>query len=200
MTDQAGGRAGPSNVSVDLLREFAFMGEIGFEVSEASRDAVTWRSGHRTFQVSRDWRDGFLDAHFGDDPLSGRLSFGLRQALATIGRPDLWPRHGWQAWEDETVRKYLAELAEIVRDHVQEFLRGPETNWAAAHRLSVDEAEAYWNDMRSRQWRSQANAARASGDWQGLANAYQELIDAGFPLTEAEAARLRVARRKSEAN
>jgi hypothetical protein len=197
MTEEsAGDGLVPTDVGSVLLREFAFLPAMGFEVAQTSADAVTWRRGSRTFQVSRDWRDGFVDAHFGDDAPDGPLSFGLRQALDAIGRADLWPKHGWQAWKAETVEKYVVELAQIVQQNLADFLLDADDSWVAAHRLTVEEAETYWNDMRSRRWRSQASAARATGDWAGVVKAYGELVALGLPLSDAESARLRFAQRQ----
>jgi hypothetical protein len=186
------------NTSSVLLREFAFLDGVGFVVSQASADSVTWRCGSRTFQVSRDRRDGYLDTHFGDDSAGGRFAFGLRQALAVSGLHDFWPQHGWQAWKAETVEKYAAELAHIVSTCLRDFLTNAEAAWAEAHRLTSAEAESYWNDTRWRQWRAQAESARGAGDWHGVLRAYEDLASAGLPLTEAEAARLRFARRQVE--
>jgi hypothetical protein len=167
-------------------------------VAETSTDSASWRRGSRRFQISRDWRDGYLDTHFSDDAAPGRQAFGLRQALAVSGREEFWPAHGWQAWQAETVEKYVAELASIVRTCLSDFLTNAPDAWTEAHRLTSAEAESYWNDTRSRQWRAQAESARVAGDWPEVVRAYEELAGAGLPLTEAEAARLRFARRQVE--
>lgn len=169
------------------------MADLGYDVAEVSTDSVSWRSGPRTLLVSRDWRDGFLDTHFGEERDEHGLSFGLRQALTAGGSLDAWPSHGWQAWRAETVEKYITELATIVQGRLSDFLRGQPELWAAADKLAADEAHEYWDDHRSRQWRGQGEAARIAGDWPEVAKAYQRLRDAGFRLTDAEEARLHYA-------
>lgn len=188
------------DTSAVLLREFGFLAGLGYLVEAASTDAVTWRRGGRTFFAARDWRDGYLDTGFAADGRTGdRLSFGIRQALVVTHQGQLWPEHGWQAWKGTTVEEYVAELASIVRGHLGQFLVGADDDWKAAHRLAMDEALAHWNDVRSRQWRAQAESARVNGDWPEVARAYEQLTAAGFTLTDAEAARLRYARHHSGA-
>lgn len=198
MTDEPG-PIPPLNTAAVLRREFAFLTALGYGVESSSTDSVTWRSGERTFGVSRDWRDGYLDTHFSAGRSNGeRWSFGLQQALAVTHQEQAWPEHRWQAWKPETVEKYVVELAAIVRDRLSQFLVDADHDWEAAHRLTSDEATAYWNDTRSRQWRSQAESARIAGDWPEVARAYEQLMAAGSTLTEAEAARLRHARHQAD--
>ena len=188
----------PDPVSEVLRREFAFLEGLGFQVAEESPDAVTWAKSERSFAVSRDWRDGLLDAHFswrGDEP----LSFGLRHALIATGQEDLFPDHGWQAWQWEVQQAFVVELAELVRGALGAFLgEDQRVLWERAHQLCADEAYAHTRETLSRQWRSRAESARIAKDWREVVKCYKRLVDEGFTLTPGESARLRLAHRMLE--
>jgi hypothetical protein len=180
------------DVSDILVREFAFLDDLGFRVAETSPDAVTWTRGDRSLLISWDRRDGFLDTHLssrGAEP----LSFGLRHALSAMGREDLLPAHGWHALRPATQRAFVSELATLVRGPFAGFLDAPRAQWETAHQLCSDEAYAYTQEVNSRQWRVRAESARAARDWHEVVRWYGHLIDEGLELTAAESARLRYA-------
>lgn len=189
------GRESPK-FSTALRTEFAFLEELGFRIEEEAADAIWWTRGDRSLCISRDWRDGFVDTSLADH--GAKLSFGLRQALIAIGREDLIPAHGWQAWQVETQRKYVTELAQLIRTQLVEFLGAPTKLWERANRLSRDEAHAYTQGLRSRRLRSMAAEARTAKNWPEVARAYQRLADQGFELTAAERARWHFARHMIE--
>jgi hypothetical protein len=115
----------------DWSREqFAFLADHGFVVDRVTQHSIQWRKGDRTIELSRDWRDGSLDLDFarGTGP-SVRRAFGLHEALQ-VAAPEAWPSHGWQAYRPATARKYIAELAALVRAHLGAFLdNGAELRW-----------------------------------------------------------------------
>jgi hypothetical protein len=182
--------------STALRAEFAFLDELGFRVEEDATDAIGWTRDDRSLRISRDWRDGFVDASLADH--GAKLAFGLRQALIAIGREDLIPAHGWQAWRADTQGKYVAELAQLIRAHLVDFLGAPTNLWESANRLAQDEAHAHTQGLRSRQLRSRAEQARTAKNWSEVARAYQRLAEAGLELTAAEEARWHLARRMIE--
>src|SRR5215813_9829240 len=120
--------------------EFAFLAGHGFVVDRVTRHTIQWRKSGRTIELSRDWRDGVLDLRFvcGTGP-SDRRAFGLHEALQVVA-PEAWPSHGWQAWRQPTTRKYIAELAALVRAHAADhgydrpagYWSGPGRTWLAS--------------------------------------------------------------------
>jgi hypothetical protein len=177
--------------------EFAFLAGHGFVVDRVTRHTIQWRKSGRTIELSRDWRDGQLDLRFvcGTGP-SDRRAFGLHEALQVVAT-EAWPSHGWQAWRQPTTRKYIAELAALVRAHLAAFLSNGAELWHRAGDLARGQALAYGTGSRAAQLRRQADEARQAGDWPAVIDRYEQLQAMGVPLKESEVMRLQYARKHS---
>jgi hypothetical protein len=112
--------------------QFAFLADHGFVVDRVTQETIQWRKGNWTIQLSRDWRDGSLDLEFAcETGPADRRVFNLHQVLQVVA-PEAWPSHGWQAPRMSTARKYIAELAALVSDHLSALLGDGDELWQRA--------------------------------------------------------------------
>jgi hypothetical protein len=177
--------------------QFAFLADHGFVVDRVTQHTLQWRKGSRTIELSSDWRDGSLDLRFaGETGQSGRKMFNLREALQLVA-PEAWPSHGWAAGRMSTAKKYVAELAALVSDHLGAFLGDGDELWQRAEDRARDRATAGGTGIQVDQLRRQANAARQVRDWPAVIRSYEELQAIGAPLTPSEIRRLQYARQHS---
>jgi hypothetical protein len=190
--DSADGESGLENWSQD---QFAFLTDHGFVVDRVTQHTIQWRKGDRTIELSRDWRDGQVDLRFAcGTGASGQKTFGLHHTLQVLA-PEAWPAHHWQAWQQSTTRKYIAELAALVNAHLGAFLGNGTELWQQAGDLARDQALADVTEEVARQARRQADAAWKTRDWPAVIDCSEELEATGVPFKESEVKRLQYARR-----
>ncbi len=176
-----------------LTREFAFLSDFGYRLTAASATGADWLSERRSVRLIRDPRDTELYSRLslGDTDLPE--SFSVDDALVVVGAVGAIPSHGWATPTSETFEKFASQIADAMSTRLRDFLTGDASAWREAQAVAASKGRAYWEDMNARQLRARANAARSAEDWPTVANVYEEMLERGHSLTEAERARLAVA-------
>jgi hypothetical protein len=176
----------------DIAVAFSFLEVDGYE-PHVSDHSVAYRKADLCIVVSRDWQGGFTEVQFHRDS-EPRLSFGLHQAVEVMAQGDSWPSHGWDAWEPETVQKYLAELA-LILGRVLPTLQGSSHLQVLAHDLTRAQGHEEFQRFMARQYRNKVAAAWQLNDWASVVGAYAEMTASNIPLLASEEKKLSLANR-----
>lgn len=176
---------------------FGFLADLAFAVTSVHDGAVVWRSGDRQVTVARDWRDGLVDVTFSRGESGAYVEgFGLQQGLEAVGKGELWPAHGWQAYPPELSRTYVEELALLTAAAAPELLAPGSAKWAEAASAARARARAYQAQLTSEQARRRAEAAWQGRDWPTVIAQYEAIESAGVPLSASEQKRIEYARKR----